>query len=143
MDKVQATITQYSEALNAFPDKWPLYGDITSTFGWRRWSSGWVDFHTGLDIANFCGIPVYASGKGVVTFAGWEGDYGQNIIINHGNGYVTRYAHLSKIAVKVGQTVLKGDYIGNVGETGFATGCHLHFEVRLNGTLIDPMKVLP
>lgn len=142
MDKVKNTITKYADALNAFPDKWPVYGDITSTFGWRHWSSGWSDFHTGLDIANSCGTPVYAAAKGVVVFAGREGDYGLNIIISHGNGYTTRYAHLSYIDVKEGQTVLKGDYIGNVGETGFATGCHLHFEVRLNGTLIDPYKVL-
>ncbi|HOP45878.1 MAG TPA: peptidoglycan DD-metalloendopeptidase family protein [Coprothermobacter proteolyticus] len=143
MDEVEKTLEKYADALNAFPDKWPTWGNITSTFGWRRWSSGWVDFHTGLDIANSCGTPVYAAGKGVVIQAGRDGSYGLSVIISHGNGYTTRYAHLSSIAVKVGQTVLKGDYVGAIGQTGFATGCHLHFEVKLNGTLIDPYKVLP
>ncbi|NPV88423.1 M23 family metallopeptidase [Coprothermobacteraceae bacterium] len=142
IDKVQSTLEKYKDALDTFPDKWPTYGNISSYFGWRRWSSGWVDFHTGLDVSNGCGTPIYAAGKGTVTFAGRNGLYGLMIEIRHGNGYTTRYGHLSKILVKVGDTVMKGDQIGVMGSTGFSTGCHLHFEVYINGSVVDPLKVL-
>ena len=112
-------------------------GTITSRYGSR--SRG---FHTGLDLAGASGSPVYASDGGTVSFAGWSGGYGKLIQINHGNGYVTYYAHLSSINVSNGQKVAKGEMIGRVGNTGNSTGPHLHFEIRLNGQTLNPAKYI-
>lgn len=115
------------------------YG-ITSPYGVR-----WGAFHTGVDFgAGNSKPPVYAAASGKVIFAGWNTyGYGNLIQIDHGNGVVTYYAHLSHIGVSVGQSVSKGDHIGNVGTTGFSTGLHLHFEIRLNGNHLNPVPFLP
>ncbi len=112
-------------------------GTITSRYGSR--SRG---FHTGLDLAGATGSPVYAADGGTVSFAGWSGGYGKLIKINHGNGYVTYYAHLNTINVSNGQKVAKGEMIGRVGNTGNSTGPHLHFEIRLNGQTLNPSNYI-
>ena len=116
---------------------WPTSGSITSPYGSR--SGG---FHTGIDIANKKGTTVVAAAGGKVTTAGWCGGYGYCIIVDHGNGMKTRYAHLSKINCKVGDTVLRGEKIGEVGSTGNSTGPHLHFEVIINGATKNPINYL-
>lgn len=99
-----------------------------------------VKFHAGMDFSANVGTPVYATGNGTVQKAGWEGLYGNCIVINHGFDYVTRYAHLSKIDVKVGQKVVRGETIGKVGSTGKSTGPHLHYEVHLKGQIMNPVN---
>lgn len=116
---------------------YPSRGGISSRFGMR-----WGRMHTGVDIAASYGSPVEASDAGKVIFAGWESGYGKLIKIDHENGYVTYYGHLSSILVKVGQRVAKGDVIGKVGATGHVTGPHLHFEVRKDGIPQNPMNYL-
>jgi len=115
----------------------PSRGTISSSFG-QRWSST----HTGIDIAVSRGTPIKAADGGLVTFAGWNGGYGNLIIIDHENGFVTYYAHCNSISVKKGQRVARGETIGTVGSTGNATGPHLHFEVRKNGVPVNPLNYL-
>jgi len=118
----------------------PVAGPITSGFGMRmhpilhKWK-----MHTGVDIAARYGTPIRASGDGVVIYTGWRGGYGRTIIVSHGNGLSTLYAHCSGIDVYEGRKVKQGDVIGRVGATGLATGPHVHFEVRVNGRCVDPM----
>ncbi len=116
---------------------WPVVGQITSPYGKRG-----REFHTGIDIAQSRGTPVYASNSGTVTFAGWRGDYGNLVIVNHGGGIETYYAHNSKINVSVGQQVEKGQQIAAVGSTGRSSGNHLHFEIRINGSPVNPLNYL-
>jgi murein DD-endopeptidase MepM/ murein hydrolase activator NlpD len=99
------------------------------------WSSG---VHTGLDFAAPAGTDILAAASGTVVYAGWDGAYGNKVVIDHGDGYVTTYAHLSRIKVSPGQKVQTGDHIGDMGSTGNSTGSHLHFEVEKNGKFIDP-----
>ena len=101
---------------------------------------GTTKFHEGMDFSADTGTPVYATGDGVVKSAGWESGYGNSIVVDHGYNYVTRYAHLSKILVKAGQAVKRGDLIGNVGNTGKSTGPHLHYEVRYKGQPQNPVN---
>ncbi len=117
---------------------WPTYGGyITSYFGPR-----WGSFHEGIDIAGVYDKTIRAADNGRVIFTGWDGGYGKKVTIDHENGYVTVYAHLSTISVSVGQVVQEGQKIGIMGNTGRSTGTHLHFEVHLNGSLLNPLKVL-
>ncbi|ADL08953.1 M23 family metallopeptidase [Thermosediminibacter oceani] len=116
---------------------WPVTGSISSRFGKRG-----GEYHTGLDIANGTGTPVRAANVGTVTFAGWNGGYGKLVIVNHGGGFETYYAHLNTISVSVGERVEKGEVLGTVGSTGRTTGPHLHFEVRVNGTPKNPLLYL-
>ena len=97
-------------------------------------------FHSGMDFSANKGTPVYATGDGVVTKAGWEGLYGNCIIIDHGFGYETKYAHLSKMEVRRGQKVVRGQTIGRVGSTGKSTGPHLHYEVHVKGRIVNPVN---
>lgn len=117
---------------------WPVIGRITDRFGWtgRRW-------HTGLDIAASWGTPIYSAAAGTVTSAGWHGDLGYMVTIDHGEGWVTRYGHMAgEPVVSVGQWVERGQLIGYVGCTGWCTGPHVHFEVLYNGTYTDPLSYL-
>jgi len=115
-------------------------GAITSYFGQRSDPlTGEEGFHKGLDFGGTAGEPVMAVAAGVVTWAGARSGYGTLVEINHGNGYVTRYAHNQSASVAVGQTVTRGEQIALMGSTGHSTGPHLHFEVLHNGQPIDPL----
>jgi murein DD-endopeptidase MepM/ murein hydrolase activator NlpD len=134
-----ANVSSSANASGSF--MWPVasYVYVSSRFGLRIHPiTGVQKTHTGMDIASNQGTAVYASDGGTVTLAGWNGGYGNCIMIDHGNGYVTLYGHLSAINVSQGQTVSQGETIGLVGSTGNSTGPHLHFEVLQNGTRIDP-----
>ena len=116
---------------------WPTRGRISSPFGPR-----WGRMHNGLDIAVVTGTPIKAAADGRVTFAGWNGGYGILVIIDHGNNVETRYAHNSRLNVKVGQKVSRGDVISYSGNTGVSTGPHLHFEIRYKGNPVNPQTYL-
>lgn len=119
----------------------PTNGRLTSSFGNRKHPvTKRTAFHAGIDLANSKGTRVNASRNGQVTFAGNQGTYGKFIIIRHANGVETAYAHLSSINVKVGQNVTQGQQIGNMGSTGRSTGSHLHFEIRINGSAVNPLN---
>lgn len=123
--------------------QWPVRGRISSPFGYRIHPiTGAKKLHTGLDIAAPQGTPIGAAASGTVIFAGWFGSYGYTVIIDHGGGVATLYAHQSRVAVSKGETVAAGDVIGYVGSTGLSTGPHVHFEVRQQGTPTDPMPFL-
>jgi murein DD-endopeptidase MepM/ murein hydrolase activator NlpD len=111
-------------------------GVVTSGFGWR-----WGRMHEGIDIAAPSGTPIRAVAAGTVIYAGWMGGYGNIVIVDHGNGLATAYAHQSAIYIG-GGGVSQGTVIGAVGSTGNSTGPHLHFEVRVNGSPVDPMGYL-
>lgn len=130
--------------LSALPDAWPVKGRLTSDFGWRKspYSSKRSEFHEGIDIATAYGTAIRAAGDGVVTFSGYKGSWGRLIIISHGYGYVSQYAHNSANLVKVGDRVKKGEVIARMGNSGRSTGPHLHFGVAKNGTWIDPLPIL-
>jgi len=122
---------------------WPVSGPVTSPFGWRIHPIlGYKKFHTGIDIGVGYGVPIHAADSGTVIYATWMGGYGNVIIVDHGRGISTLYAHQSSLAVGSGAKVSRGQVIGYVGSTGFSTGPHLHFEVRLNGNPVDPMAYL-
>jgi murein DD-endopeptidase MepM/ murein hydrolase activator NlpD len=131
------------DSLLSTPSVWPLRGTLTSGFGWRRSPlSGAGRMHQGLDISNRIGTPVRAPARGTVTFSAMDGAYGLCIVIDHGNGIATRYGHLSKSSVKVGDYVQRGDVIGLVGNTGRSTGPHLHYEVHVRGVPVNPMRYI-
>ena len=123
---------------------WPAEGEITSPFGW--WVHpifGTQRLHTGIDIGADYGDATRAADGGVVIHSDWMGGYGNAVIIDHGNGISTLYAHNSQLLVSEGQTVAKGQTVARVGSTGYSTGPHLHFEVRQNGTPVNPLNFLP
>ena len=130
--------------LDHYPDYYPVNGiAVTSSYGWRKDPfTGESKFHSGLDIGCDMGSSVWAAGSGTVVEAGEKGSYGYCVLIDHGNGLKTRYAHLSKILVHVGDEVQKGERIAYSGMTGRATGPHLHFEVILNGETQQPLKYI-
>jgi murein DD-endopeptidase MepM/ murein hydrolase activator NlpD len=122
---------------------WPARGRVTSGFGFRRHPVfGTQEMHTGIDIGAPLGTPVVSARAGVVIAADWEGGYGKLVRVDHGDGLTTSYSHLSQIAVRVGQQLYPGDLIGYVGNTGFSTGPHLLFEIRVHGRPLDPLKYL-
>lgn len=117
---------------------WPAGGEVTSPFGYR-----WGRHHAGIDIAAEAGAPVRAARAGRVAFAGWYGGYGYTVLIEHGQGFVTLYAHLDDYVVERGEYVATGQRIGYAGDTGYSFGPHLHFEVRLEGRAVNPLQYLP
>ena len=122
------------------PSIWPARGDVSSPFG-MRWNGS--DCHAGIDIANDMGTPIVATADGVVTTAGWnDGGYGNMVDIDHGNGIMTRYGHAMQVAVTAGQHVRRGQVIAYMGSTGFSTGPHVHYEVRINGQPVNPVAYL-
>ena len=122
---------------------WPVNGPITSPFGYRIHPVlGRRIFHSGIDIGVDYGTPVHAAAAGVVVEADWMGGYGNAVLIDHGNGLSTIYGHNTSLTVSAGQTVSQGQIIAYSGATGMATGPHVHFEVRLNGTPVNPMNYL-
>ncbi len=127
----------------ATPSIWPTAGRITSYYGYRiaplRIAS---EYHTGIDIANEPGTPVYATADGVVRYSGWANGYGLSMVLDHGFAYSTLYGHLSELVVKEGAQVRRGQLVGRIGSTGTSTGPHLHYEVWLDGTPKNPMPYL-
>ena len=126
------------------PSIWPARGDVTSRFGGRSSPfGGGSDYHPGIDIANEAGTPILAAADGIVVYSGWNnGGYGNLVQIDHGNGIETLYGHCSTIVVQVGQQIHKGDLIAYMGSTGLSTGSHVHYEVRVNGTAVNPESFL-
>jgi murein DD-endopeptidase MepM/ murein hydrolase activator NlpD len=116
---------------------WPVSGPVTSPFGWR-----WGRMHEGVDIGAATGTPIAAAASGTVIYSGWMSGYGNLVVIDHGGGIATAYGHQSQIAVGNGQHVDQGQLIGYVGCTGHCFGPHLHFEVRINGQPVDPLRYL-
>ena len=114
---------------------------VSSDFGGRT-MSGRAEHHSGLDLSAPSGTPIYATGPGIVTKSGWGTGYGQYVEINHGNGYITRYAHASRLIARVGDQVKAGEHIANVGCTGRCTGPHLHYEVVKDGQRKNPSSYL-
>jgi murein DD-endopeptidase MepM/ murein hydrolase activator NlpD len=117
---------------------WPTNGSVTSGFGYR-----WGSLHAGIDIANGTGTPIRAAKGGTIILAGWNGGYGNCIVIDHGGGLSTLYGHMTRLRASEGQRVGQGDLIGDMGSTGNSTGSHLHFETRVNGSPRDPTGYLP
>lgn len=147
LDKAGSTLTRAAGPLEAtmrreaaIPAGWPASGPITSNFGYRIGPrTGRLELHTGWDIAGGFGNPVAVTAPGVVVEAGWSNaGYGLHVIVDHGYGYRTLYGHLSRIGVSLGQRVSPGDFLGNIGSTGNSTGPHLHYEVRVGNTPINP-----
>ena len=135
--QIQATgSSSYDSSPSASGLIWPVSGPVVSPFGMR-----WGRMHTGIDIGVGYGTPIHAAASGTVIFAGWMGGYGNFVIIDHGGGLATAYAHQSSIAVG-GGSVSQGQVIGYVGCTGHCFGPHLHFEVRINGSPVDPLGYL-
>jgi len=128
---------------NTRPSLWPLLGRIMSPYGQRQDPfSGEGATHTGVDISAPIGTPVKATADGVVIHAEWSGAYGRMVVVDHGNGLQTRYAHLSEMLVVPGEEVRRGDVVGASGSSGRTTGPHLHYEVRLDGTPVNPYPYL-
>lgn len=125
------------------PSIWPAGGDVTSRFGWRSSPfGGGGDWHPGIDIANSYGTPIVATADGTVVLSEWYGGYGKMVQIDHGNGIATIYGHTSQMLVSAGEQVKKGQLIAYMGSTGASTGNHVHYEVRVNGTAVNPASFL-
>ncbi|MBI4263692.1 MAG: M23 family metallopeptidase [Acidobacteria bacterium] len=140
---VQRDVDRRNALAAATPSLWPAYGWLSSVMGMRKDPiTGGREYHSGLDIAGERGQPVYATAAGTVSHVGYQGAYGNLIVIDHGFGLETRYGHLSKFVAKKGAKVQRGDIIGQVGATGRATGYHLHYEVLANGRLLNPLQLL-
>ncbi|MDU2065288.1 MAG: M23 family metallopeptidase [Sporomusaceae bacterium] len=141
--EIKQRIADKNAKLAKTPSIWPAEGDVTSRFGYRSSPfGGGADFHPGIDIANNYGTPVHAVADGVVIYADWYSGYGKLVQIDHGNGIVSFYGHNQALLVKVGQTIKKGDVISEMGSTGLSTGPHVHYEIRVNGTAVDPTSFL-
>lgn len=137
---IPAQTESVSRGTSSYRLIWPVNGVITSGWGYR---TRFEKFHYGLDIAANTGTPIKAVSAGVVEFAGWKSGYGYCVFLDHGNGLKTAYGHASKLYVKKGQKISQGQTIAAVGSTGFSTGPHLHFEVRVSGKLVNPINYLP
>ncbi len=124
--------------------QWPVEARVTSEFGYRIHPVyGTRRLHAGIDVGAPSGTPIYSANDGIVIFAGGRGGYGSTVIVDHGGGITTLYAHQSRIGTSEGQLVARGDVVGFVGATGTATGNHLHFEVRVDGSPVNPRNYLP
>ncbi|WP_245960368.1 M23 family metallopeptidase [Hydrogenivirga caldilitoris] len=124
------------------PDIWPVVGIVTSDYGWRKRGRA-KEFHSGVDIGASYGSKVVATASGYVLFSGWVRGYGKTVVIYHGYGYVTLYAHMSSVVVERGENVSKNRVIGYVGSSGRTTGPHLHYEVIKYGIRQNPITYLP
>jgi murein DD-endopeptidase MepM/ murein hydrolase activator NlpD len=143
MGMTRTTTTADWMRLNAAPNLWPVEGQVTGSFGERIDPfNGEGAFHSGVDISSTYGTPVIAPADGTVAFADFLGGYGRAIVIDHGHGISTRFGHLANFAVIAGQHIQRGDTIGYVGLSGRSTGPHLHYEVRINDTPVNPHKYL-
>lgn len=142
--QLKISAEEYDHRLRHTPSVWPVTGRVTSEYGMRRHPiSGRNQLHAGIDIAVPTGTPVAATAAGKVVHAGPDGGYGITVVIDHGYGIRTLYAHNSRVTVQVGDEVQRGDVIALAGSTGASTGPHVHYEVRLNGRPVDPREYLP
>jgi murein DD-endopeptidase MepM/ murein hydrolase activator NlpD len=140
---VRRDVERRAQLANATPSIWPTHGALTSFFGGRSDPlTGEPAYHSGIDISAEKGQPVYATADGIVQSTGYTGDYGNLIVLKHAFGLSTRYGHLSGYHVKPGDTVKRGDVIGYIGSTGRSTGSHLHYEILVNGQLMNPLQLL-
>lgn len=142
IDNSIAPVKSQVHFLNAKPAIKPVNTKITSKYGYRRnpFTNRGSEFHRGIDFSGSKGTSIKATGDGVVIFAGWQSGYGKVVIISHGYGYTTLYGHNSKLLVEKGDKVKRGDVISKMGSTGRSTGSHLHYEVKLNGSTVNPAK---
>ena len=143
LQTVRTDVDKRNQLAAATPSIWPAHGWLSSSMGNRADPfTGEKDFHPGLDISADKGDPVYATADGKVVNASAAGNYGNLVVLDHGYGLETRYGHLSAFKVKLDQTVKRGDLLGLVGSTGRATSSHLHYEVRANGRILNPLQLL-
>ena len=143
LQTVRSNVDKRNSLAAATPSIWPTHGWLSSSMGNRADPlTGEKDFHPGLDISADTGDPVYATADGKITTAAMAGNYGNLVVIDHGYGIETRYGHLSAFKVRDGQPVKRGDLLGLVGATGRTTGSHLHYEVRANGRILNPLQLL-
>jgi murein DD-endopeptidase MepM/ murein hydrolase activator NlpD len=143
LSELEKLLQSKKEMLTHTPSIWPVQGWVTSGFGYRTSPfTGLTQMHEGLDISNRVGTPVIASANGIISDIGNDIAHGKVVVIFHGFGMTSRYSHLSKVLVKVGQRVKRGDKIAEVGMTGKTTGPHLHYEVKLNGISVNPMRYI-
>jgi murein DD-endopeptidase MepM/ murein hydrolase activator NlpD len=136
-------LSRATRVLAALPSRWPVRGPVNSGFGGRAspWSSG-PEFHSGLDIGAPVGTQVKAPAPGTVVFAGTHPEYGQTLIVDHGNETKSLYGHLSRLSVTVNQTVQRGDVMALTGNTGRSSGPHLHYEIQVEGQPVNPTTYL-
>jgi murein DD-endopeptidase MepM/ murein hydrolase activator NlpD len=143
LSELEKLLQTKKEVLIHTPSIWPVHGWVTSGFGFRTNPfTGLTQMHEGLDISNREGTPVIAPADGIVSATGKDFSYGHVVVISHGFGTTTRFCHLSKILVVAGQKVKRGDKIAEVGTTGKSTGPHLHYEVRVNGIPVNPVRYI-
>ena len=136
-------LSRATRVLAALPSRWPVRGPVNSGFGGRAspWSSG-PEFHSGLDIGAPVGTQVKAPAPGTVVFAGTHPEYGQTLVVDHGNETKSLYGHLSRLSVTVNQTVQRGDVMALTGNTGRSSGPHLHYEIQVKGQAVNPTSYL-
>jgi murein DD-endopeptidase MepM/ murein hydrolase activator NlpD len=145
LQTTKAQMDKLNRTMALVPYRKPVIGEVEFTSGFGVRSDPFLGrpaMHTGLDFRAATGDPIRATANGKVSTAGWAGGYGQMVEVNHGNGLATRYGHMSKILVKVGEPIKIGQVIGLVGSTGRSTGSHLHYETRIEGEAVDPQKFL-
>ena len=129
--------------LESRPDFYPTSGTYSSPFGYRRDPiTGRSKLHNGIDISNKVGTAIFAAGTGIVTYSGYDGNFGNVLIIDHGYGYESVYAHCKTLLYSPGDEVTKGEQVATMGTSGRTTGPHLHFEIRYNETPINPLKFI-
>jgi murein DD-endopeptidase MepM/ murein hydrolase activator NlpD len=141
---LQEAASKYNSMLVQTPSLWPLYGLITSDYGWRSnpFGGNGGEYHDGIDISAPYGTAIRATADGKVEQTGWNSSYGISVTLYHRDGIETMYGHMSRTAVSAGQTVKKGQVIGYEGSTGRATGAHVHYEVIIHGSSVNPMTYL-
>lgn len=143
LQTVRTGVEKQQALASATPSIWPVVGYLSSMFGTRKDPfTGAADFHAGLDIAANHGAPIRATADGTIESAGYAGNYGNAVVVRHAFGISTRYGHMSRIAVRAGMPVKRGEVIGYVGSTGRATSSHLHYEILHNGQTINPLRLL-
>jgi murein DD-endopeptidase MepM/ murein hydrolase activator NlpD len=143
LTSVKSQVESRQALARATPSSWPVAGYLSSQFGRRPDPfTGEPDYHTGLDVSAPLGTPIWATADGTVESAEYNGNYGRSIVVDHGFGIATRFGHLSSFNVRKGQHVKRGQVIGYVGSTGRATSSHLHYEILVNGTALNPLRFL-
>ena len=143
LSELEKLLQSKKEMLVHTPSIWPVHGWVTSGFGFRTNPfTGLNQMHEGLDIANRIGTPVIAPADGIVSDTGRDSTHGNVVVISHGFGINSRFLHLSKIVVRAGQKVKRGDKIAEVGTTGISTGPHLHYEIKVNGIPVNPLRYI-